>query len=146
MLFYSLFKNLIILKICVSFLWLSIPFLYFPRPLNIFFLFSRQGFSIAFGSCPGTNSSRPCWPRTHRDLPASASRVLGKGVRNHRPSCLWFLNKLFRCFYFLSESVFTAYLYLFLTSWVFILLSIMALTKWATLATGCTPLLGSLKD
>ena len=77
MLFYSLFKNLIILKICVSFLGLSIPFLYFPRPLNIFFLFSRQGFSIAFGSCPGTNSSRPCWPRTPRDLPASASRVLG---------------------------------------------------------------------
>ena len=28
-------------------------------------------------SCPGTSSCRPGWPWTYRDLPASASRVLG---------------------------------------------------------------------
>ena len=37
----------------------------------------RQGFSVVFGACPGTSSCRPGWPRTHRDPPASASRVLG---------------------------------------------------------------------
>ena len=30
-----------------------------------------------FGSCPGTSSCRPALPRSHRDPPASASRVLG---------------------------------------------------------------------
>ena len=42
-----------------------------------FFLFLRQGVSVAFGSCPGTSSCRPCWPQTHKYLPASASLVLG---------------------------------------------------------------------
>ena len=58
----------------------------------------------------------------------------------------YFYTQLFRGFNFLSESVFTAYLYVFLTTWVFILLNIMALTMWATMVTGWTPLLGSLKD
>ncbi|CAO2636982.1 hypothetical protein LEMLEM_LOCUS23756 [Lemmus lemmus] len=39
--------------------------------------FSRQGFSVA---SPGTSSCRPGWPRTHRDPPAYASRVLGLKV------------------------------------------------------------------
>ena len=45
-------------------------------PILFFFGFSRQGFS-GFGACPGTSSCRPGWSRTHRDSPASASRVLG---------------------------------------------------------------------
>ncbi|ERE75821.1 target of Nesh-SH3-like isoform 2 [Cricetulus griseus] len=35
------------------------------------------GFLCGFGGCPGTSSCRPGWSQTHRDLPASASRVLG---------------------------------------------------------------------
>ena len=44
-----------------------------------FFLFgfSRQGFSVALGACPGTSSCRPGWSGTHRDPPPSASWVLG---------------------------------------------------------------------
>ena len=42
-----------------------------------YFLFFESGFLCGFGACPGTSSCRPGWPRTHKDPPASASRVLG---------------------------------------------------------------------
>ena len=57
--------------ICGSPLWLYFDSIFF------FFLFFKTGFLCGFGACPGTSSCRPGWPRTHRDLPASASQVLG---------------------------------------------------------------------
>ena len=42
-----------------------------------FFFFFETGFFCSFGACPGTNSSRPGWPWSHRDPLASASWVLG---------------------------------------------------------------------
>ncbi|CAO2628442.1 hypothetical protein LEMLEM_LOCUS20001, partial [Lemmus lemmus] len=32
-------------------------------------------FFCSFGTCPGTSSCRPCWPQTHRELPASSSGI-----------------------------------------------------------------------
>ena len=52
----------------------------FSCPLFIYlviYLVYKTGFLCSFGSCPGTRSCRPGWLRTHRDLPASASQVLG---------------------------------------------------------------------
>ena len=50
------------------------PFIYLFIYL---FRFFETGFLCGFGACPGTSSYRPGWPQTHRDPPASASRVLG---------------------------------------------------------------------
>ena len=54
-----------------------------------FILFFETGFLCSFGACPGTSSCRPGWPRTHRDLPASASLVLGvkKCITTAQRSC-----------------------------------------------------------
>ena len=41
------------------------------------FLFFKTEFLCSFEVCPGTSSCRPGWSWTHRDLPTSASRVLG---------------------------------------------------------------------
>ena len=41
------------------------------------FCFFEAGFIYSCGTCPGTSSCRPGWPQTHRNLPASASCVLG---------------------------------------------------------------------
>ena len=46
------------------------------KPSSKIFFF-QTGFLCSFGSCTGTSSCRPGWPRTHRDLPTYACRVLG---------------------------------------------------------------------
>ena len=51
------------------------PFLYSSFAFSIFF--PKTGFLCSFGSCPVTSSCKPGWPWTHRDPPASASRMLG---------------------------------------------------------------------
>ena len=43
----------------------------------ILFHFFETGILCSFGACPGTSSCRPGWLHTHRDLPTSASQVLG---------------------------------------------------------------------
>ena len=53
------------------------------------FLFLETRFLCCFGSCPGTSSCRPCWLQTHRDLPASASKVLRLMVCHHHPALTW---------------------------------------------------------
>ena len=45
--------------------------------LFVWFGFFETGFHCIFKAFPRTSSCRPGWPRIHRDLPASASRVLG---------------------------------------------------------------------
>ena len=45
--------------------------------IYLFIWFFETGFLYGFGGCPGTSSCRPGWSGTHRDPPASASRVLG---------------------------------------------------------------------
>ena len=61
--------------------------------LLLLFVCLRQGFRKnprSFGACPGTSSCRPGWPKTHRDLPASVSRVLGLKAcaTTARPVCV----------------------------------------------------------
>ena len=41
------------------------------------FWFFEPGFFCSFGACSGTSSCRSGWHQTHRDLPVSASQVLG---------------------------------------------------------------------
>ena len=43
----------------------------------VFVCLFETGFLHNFGACPWTRSFRPGWPWTHKDLPASASQVLG---------------------------------------------------------------------
>ena len=52
-------------------------FLFVGFVLFCFVLFIETGFLFGFGAYPGTSSCRPGWSRTHKDLPASASRGLG---------------------------------------------------------------------
>ena len=59
----------------------------------IFFWFLRTGFFCSFGGCPGTSSCRSCWPQTHRDPPASASRVLGLKAYTTTTQRISFLKK-----------------------------------------------------
>ncbi len=51
-----------------------------PLPPELFVCFLKTGFLCSFGACPGTNSCRPGWSRTHRDPLASAPRVPGLKV------------------------------------------------------------------
>ena len=44
---------------------------------GFFFGFFETGFLCGLGACPGTSSCRPGWSQTHKDLPVSASQVLG---------------------------------------------------------------------
>ena len=53
--------------------------IFFYSFLSFSFLFFLS-FFLSFFFCPGTSSCRPGWPRTHRDPPASAFRVLGLKV------------------------------------------------------------------
>ena len=52
---------------------------FFSLPSFFPFYFLRQGFSVSdsFGACSATDSCGPGWPWIHRELPASASQVLG---------------------------------------------------------------------
>ena len=50
------------------------------EPPHLAFWFFKTGFLCSFRACPGTRSCRSGWPPTHKDLPASASRVLGLKV------------------------------------------------------------------
>ena len=49
-------------------------------PTNFSFLFWDRISLCNSSSCPGTSSCRPGWPHTHREPPASGSRVLGLKV------------------------------------------------------------------
>ncbi|EGW14713.1 hypothetical protein I79_019557 [Cricetulus griseus] len=57
------------------------------------FCFSRQGFSVLLWSLSWNLICRPGWPQNHRDLPASASQVLGLKVwaTNAQPTYRYFV-------------------------------------------------------
>ena len=61
----------------VFILLLLLLFVCFVLFFIYFLLVFETGFLCSFGACPRTSSCRPGWPRTRRDTPASASRVLG---------------------------------------------------------------------
>ena len=78
------------------------------------FWFFKTGFPCSFGACPGTSSCRPGQTQTHRDLPGSASQVLGLKVWANCNFLLWYTYKHFsednyrgtkiKCLFFTSAS------------------------------------------
>ena len=55
----------------------NVYFFDFCFKVNAFF---KDRVFCSFAACLGTSSCRPGWPQTHRDLPTSASQVLGLKV------------------------------------------------------------------
>ena len=73
-----------------------LPFCLFSFLLFIYFYlfifwFFETGFLCSFGACPETSYCRPGWSRTHRDPPASVSRVLGLRCAPPSPGSACFL-------------------------------------------------------